>query len=99
MVCLISKLDIYIYTETTLFWQSDSDHDDEDFNECGRRSGPGGPSAYNRLITIHAGKPKGALKNALKVSADKVRRLSLSEQELEKAAGAHGPDVVRSAVN
>ncbi|XVE52497.1 hypothetical protein DITRI_Ditri02bG0126800 [Diplodiscus trichospermus] len=75
--------------------RSDSDHDDEDFNECNRKSGQTGTSAYKRLITIHAGKPKGALKDALDVAADKVRRLSLSEQELEKAAGSNGSDVVR----
>ncbi|XVF24135.1 hypothetical protein REPUB_Repub13aG0101200 [Reevesia pubescens] len=75
--------------------RSDSDHDDEDFNECNCKSGQTGASAYKRLITIHAGKPKGALKDVLKVAADKVRRLSMSEQELEKAAGSHGSDVVR----
>ncbi|XP_022744257.1 phosphoinositide phospholipase C 6-like isoform X2 [Durio zibethinus] len=75
--------------------KSDSDHDDEDFNECNRKSGQTGVSAYKCLITIHAGKPKGALKDALEVAADKVRRLSLSEQELERAAGSYGSDVVR----
>ncbi|WRX12117.1 C2 domain - like 10 [Theobroma cacao] len=74
--------------------RSDSDHDDEDFNECTGKSGQTGVSAYKRLITIHAGKPKGALKDALKVAANKVRRLSMSEQELEKAAASHGSDVV-----
>lgn len=49
---------------------------------------------YKRLITIHAGKPSGELKDALAVG-DKVRRLSLSEQKLEKAAEDHGTDVVR----
>lgn len=55
--------------------------------------------AYERLIAIHAGKPKGGLKEALKVEIDKVRRLSLSEQALEKAAESHGVDVVRSEIN
>ncbi|XP_071696710.1 phosphoinositide phospholipase C 6-like isoform X2 [Rutidosis leptorrhynchoides] len=50
---------------------------------------------YKRLIAIHAGKPKGGLKDALKVEKDKVRRLSLSEQALEKAVENHGQDVVR----
>lgn len=49
---------------------------------------------YKRLITIHAGKPSGELKDALAVG-DKVRRLSLSEQKLEKAAEDHGTDVLR----
>lgn len=46
------------------------------------------------LITIHAGKPQGGLKEALAIG-DKVRRLSLSEQKLENAAEDHGTDVVR----
>lgn len=50
---------------------------------------------YKRLIGLHAGKPKGGLKEALIVDADRVRRLSLSEQGLEKAAKSHGVDVVR----
>ena len=35
----------------------------------------------------------------MKVAADKVRRLSLSEQELEKAAATNGTDVVRYLSN
>ncbi|KAG8371501.1 hypothetical protein BUALT_Bualt13G0094200 [Buddleja alternifolia] len=50
---------------------------------------------YKRLIAIHAGKPKGGMKEALKVELDKVRRLSLSEQALEKYAESHGTDIVR----
>ncbi|KAI3461660.1 hypothetical protein Pfo_018323 [Paulownia fortunei] len=50
---------------------------------------------YKQLIAIHAGKPKGGMKEALKVEPSKVRRLSLSEQALEKAAESHGTDIVR----
>ncbi|KAI4306461.1 hypothetical protein L6164_029737 [Bauhinia variegata] len=50
---------------------------------------------YRRLIAIHAGKPKGGLEECLKVEPDKVRRLSLSEQQLEKAAITHGQQIVR----
>lgn len=49
---------------------------------------------YVELITIHAGKPQGGLKEALAIG-DKVRRLSLSEQKLENAAEDHGTDIVR----
>lgn len=52
-------------------------------------------SEYKRLIAIRAGKPKGSLKEALKVEDDKVRRLSLSEQALEKAAESLGTDLIR----
>jgi len=50
---------------------------------------------YKHLITIKAGKPKGPLVDALKNDPDKVRRLSLSEQELAKVAARHGPNIVR----
>ncbi|KAF2291649.1 hypothetical protein GH714_027822 [Hevea brasiliensis] len=50
---------------------------------------------YRNLIAIHAGKLKGPLENLLNVDSDKVRRLSLSEQELENAARTNGTDIVR----
>ncbi|KAI7736746.1 hypothetical protein M8C21_030226, partial [Ambrosia artemisiifolia] len=50
---------------------------------------------YRSLIAIHAGKGKGGLDDWLSVDPNKVRRLSLSEQELEKAAKTHGPQIVR----
>ena len=50
---------------------------------------------YKRIITIHAGKPKGGLHECFKVDPDKVRRLSLSEQQLEKAVVTHGKEIVR----
>ena len=54
---------------------------------------------YKRLITIHAGKPKGGLKEALAVATDKVRRLSLNEQALEKAASSYSTELVRYCLN
>lgn len=71
--------------------RSESDEDDD---ECELKPGQKGAPEYKRLITIHAGKPKGGLKHALKVVSDKVRRLSLSEQSLEKAAEDNGTDLV-----
>ncbi|KAL0003376.1 hypothetical protein SO802_017157 [Lithocarpus litseifolius] len=50
---------------------------------------------YKRLITIHAGKPKGGLQECFTVDPDKVRRLSLSEQQLEKAVATYGKEIVR----
>ncbi|MCD7462749.1 Phosphoinositide phospholipase C 4 [Datura stramonium] len=73
--------------------KSDSDKSYEDDDDSTHRTHVA--SAYKRLIAIHAGKPKGGLKEALKVDPDKVRRLSLSEQALEKAAESHGTDIVR----
>ncbi|KAJ8769431.1 hypothetical protein K2173_002921 [Erythroxylum novogranatense] len=75
--------------------ETGSDQEDDDLNEDVNKSGRHGSLEYKRLITIHAGKPKGAMKDALQVAADKVRRLSLSEQELEKAAASNGIDLVR----
>ncbi|GMI72602.1 hypothetical protein like AT2G40116 [Hibiscus trionum] len=69
---------------------SESEEEDEDI-----KSVQAGVVKYKRIITIHAGKPKGGLKEALQVDADKVRRLSISEQQLEKAAGSLGVHVVR----
>ena len=74
-----------------VYLQSDTGTSEDSDNE----SQQPGVLAYKRLIAIHAGKPKGGLKEALKVDPNKVRRLSLSEQALEKASENHGTDVIR----
>ncbi|KAK7311240.1 hypothetical protein RJT34_09251 [Clitoria ternatea] len=53
---------------------------------------------YRHLITIHAGKPKGNVQDAL-TAVGPVRRLSLSEQALEKASECYGADIVRFTQN
>ncbi|KAK8517154.1 hypothetical protein V6N13_092440 [Hibiscus sabdariffa] len=70
--------------------RSESDEEDEEY-----KSVQAGVSEYKRLITIHAGMPKGGFMEALKVEANKVRRISISEQQLVKAAVSHGLQVVR----
>ncbi|KAB2616540.1 phosphoinositide phospholipase C 4-like [Pyrus ussuriensis x Pyrus communis] len=79
--------------------REDDDTSDSDTSEDNNNNNHGSFSSvehdYKCLIAIHAGKPKGGLKDALKVELDKVRRLSLSEQALEKAAESHGTDIVR----
>ncbi|KAG8644879.1 hypothetical protein MANES_10G012800v8 [Manihot esculenta] len=70
--------------------RSDNDQDDEEFDNKSEAA-----PEYRRLITIHAGKPKGALRDTLKVAVNQVRRLSMSEQELVRAATYYGADVVR----
>ncbi|KAF9674607.1 hypothetical protein SADUNF_Sadunf10G0144600 [Salix dunnii] len=50
--------------------RNNSDQDDVDLTDCDNKSGQLGAPAYKRLITIHAGKPKGHLKDALKVAFD-----------------------------
>ncbi len=48
--------------------QSDSDTSEDSDDELNHV----GVDAYKRLIAIHAGKPKGGLKEALKVDPNKV---------------------------
>ncbi|KAG9146238.1 hypothetical protein Leryth_007945 [Lithospermum erythrorhizon] len=69
--------------------------DDYDSDTQSQKSYQSGPPEYKRLIAIHAGKPKSGLKQSLNPLTDKVGRLSLSEQLLEKAAADHGTDVIR----
>lgn len=66
-------------------------NDDDEECDPGCREAP----EYKRLIAIHAGKPRGGMKDSLKVEANKVRRLSVSEQALEKTAESLGTDIVR----
>ncbi|XP_072996119.1 phosphoinositide phospholipase C 6-like isoform X1 [Typha latifolia] len=73
----------------------DSDDNDDDADDDDAKFQQTSANQYRSLITIQAGKPKGRLRNALKVESDKVRRLSLSEQQLAKAAASHSPDLVR----
>lgn len=76
---------------------SESDQDDEDsdtasdWNKSGQLVAP----QYKRLIALHAGKPKKGLRDSLRTGLDKVKRLSLSEQALERATTNYAPDVVR----
>ncbi|GAB4827593.1 Phosphoinositide phospholipase C 6, variant 2 [Ancistrocladus abbreviatus] len=77
---------------------SDTDPDEEDGDDISSSDGyssQSGEPEYKRLITIHAGKPKNSVRAALQVVSEKVRRLSLSEQALERAATNYATDVVR----
>lgn len=73
--------------------EEDSNEDEEDLDDG--KSQQNEPPEYKGLIAIHAGKPKGGLEECLKVDPNKVRRLSMSEQQLEKAAETHGKEIVR----
>ncbi|XAR60739.1 Phosphoinositide phospholipase C [Bertholletia excelsa] len=50
---------------------------------------------YRSLIAIHAGKLKGGMKYWFHDDPNKVRRLSLSEQELENAALTNAASIIR----
>lgn len=79
-----------------LSFQLESDSDYEDYDNCGRTSGNVAAPEYKRLIAIHAGNAKNkCLRQVLRVRIDRARRLSLSEQELERAASLYACDVVR----
>ncbi|XP_065878615.1 phosphoinositide phospholipase C 2-like isoform X1 [Euphorbia lathyris] len=52
-------------------------------------------SEYRNIIAIHAGKLKGGLENWLSIDPSKVRRLSLSEQELENASKTHADKIIK----
>lgn len=72
--------------------QSDHDQGDEDSDDdIQMRTAP----EYQRLIAIHAGKGKGSTKDSLMNDPEKVRRLSMSEQKLEKAIVKHAGDIIR----
>lgn len=72
-----------------------SDHDEEDVDAFQEKADNVAAPEYKRLIGIHAGNAKKGLRNALRRGTDKVNRLSLSEQRLEKAASLYATDVVR----
>lgn len=99
-IFLASALSLWSLKLHSMMSQDDPDmteqsEDDESNDDCTPELCASSASSYKRLIAIRAGKPKGSLKEALKVETDRVGRLSLSEQALEKATGSHGTDVVR----
>ncbi|XP_073293132.1 phosphoinositide phospholipase C 2-like [Primulina huaijiensis] len=72
----------------------DLDEVDEEYEEDPKSQQNAAPE-YKHLIAIHAGKGKGGMQDWLRVDPDKVRRLSLSENELRKAILTYGKDIVR----
>ncbi|KAL6533123.1 1-phosphatidylinositol phosphodiesterase [Orobanche minor] len=81
----------------TMDEKNDDDEDEEEDEDDGEdlKAPQNEAPEYRRLIAIHAGKGKGGMKDWLRVDHSKVRRLSLSEQELEKAIVTYGKDIVR----
>eukprot|EP01018_Ginkgo_biloba_P031458 Gb_38146 [translate_table: standard] len=73
---------------------------EEDFNDGSvipqeKAEAPEAPE-YKRIITIHAGKPKGeSLKDTLTVDDKYVKRVSLSEPQLEKFSKSFPAHLVR----
>ncbi|XP_077245596.1 phosphoinositide phospholipase C 2-like isoform X2 [Tasmannia lanceolata] len=75
--------------------RSEHGRDEDDPNDFDRKFRQDSAPQYKRLISVKAGKLKGGLAESLKVDPNQVRRLSLSEQELGKAANSHGTGLVR----
>ncbi|KAJ4895934.1 Phosphoinositide phospholipase C 7 [Raphanus sativus] len=71
-----------------------NDDDDDDDDDEGDKFKKNAPPQYKNLIAIQAGKPKGGMVECLKVDLDKVRRLSLSEEQLEKASEKYAKQIV-----
>ena len=74
------------------------DINEEDMEDWDHKLQQSAAPEYRRLIAIQAGKQKGGIKEWIRLDPDKVRRLSLSEQELEKAIITHGQDIIRLSV-
>ncbi|CAK9221300.1 unnamed protein product [Sphagnum troendelagicum] len=73
------------------------DDDDNDDDEMIEENIPNGKidSSYTRLITIRSGKPSGSsMHETLTLEEPAVKRISLSEQVLEKAAKSYPNDLV-----
>ncbi|KAF6153631.1 hypothetical protein GIB67_027498 [Kingdonia uniflora] len=79
--------------------EEEDSEDDENVNDGERKLQQDTALEYKHLIAIQAGKQKGGLEVALRVDPNKVRRLSLSEPQLEKAAITNGVDIVRFTQN
>ncbi|XP_058110204.1 phosphoinositide phospholipase C 2-like [Magnolia sinica] len=75
--------------------KNEQHHGEEDLDDDEHKQNQTQAPEYKHLIAISAGKPKGGLKEALKLEPNKVKRVSLSEQELEKIALTNGTDIVR----
>lgn len=75
--------------------QNQSDEDDEEIDEVLKKSRTMTAPEYKRIIAIHAGNAKKGLRHTLRNGSNKVSRLSLSEQRLEKAAELYATDLIR----
>ncbi|XP_076912196.1 phosphoinositide phospholipase C 6-like [Bidens hawaiensis] len=74
--------------------EDDNEEDDDDDTED-EHFGQKTTLEYKHLIAIRASKPKNGTRNALRDEPGKVKRLSVSEDSLLKAANLYGDDIVR----
>ncbi|KAK6943127.1 Phospholipase C, phosphatidylinositol-specific, Y domain [Dillenia turbinata] len=71
------------------------DAEEEDIDDAESKLQQSSATEYGSLIAIHAGKLKGGINEWLKIDPDKVRRISLNEQKLEKAVIIHSTELIR----
>ncbi|KAK2980002.1 hypothetical protein RJ640_020028 [Escallonia rubra] len=69
--------------------------DEEDFKDEDHNLQKDAPPEYKHLIAIQARKRKGGIKEWFHVDPSKVTRISLREQQLEKAVRTNGTDIIR----
>ncbi|KAL1308556.1 hypothetical protein HN51_050533 [Arachis hypogaea] len=75
-------------------YNSDDNDENEDEDKDKSEDEENNALEYRDIISIHAGKPKGGSGN-LFISHEKVRRLSLSEDQLEEIAKTRATEIVR----
>ncbi|RAL36923.1 hypothetical protein DM860_003845 [Cuscuta australis] len=85
----------YNNDKTLTSFHQDGTDDVEDDDEEDPKSEQNEAPQFRNLIAIHAGKGKGGLSEWLRIDTDKVRRLSLSEPQLENAVKTHGKEIIR----
>ncbi|KAI3447783.1 hypothetical protein Pfo_004448 [Paulownia fortunei] len=74
----------------------DGEYQDEDDNQDETNNlQQNTPPEYKHLIAIRAEKMKGGIIAWLRVNSQKVHRVSLNEEKLEKAVLTHGTEIVR----
>ncbi|KAL9995864.1 putative phosphoinositide phospholipase C [Helianthus debilis subsp. tardiflorus] len=71
------------------------DSEDEDGDAANEKPGQKTPREYIQIIGIHAAKANKELRQALEVGSGKGKRISMSEQTLEKAAEDYGSGLLR----
>uniref|UniRef100_A0A5B6YX02 Phosphoinositide phospholipase C n=2 Tax=Davidia involucrata TaxID=16924 RepID=A0A5B6YX02_DAVIN len=69
--------------------------EEEDHDEVDHKLQQNAATEYKHLIGIHAGTRKGGTKVWLYADPSKVKRISLSEETLEKSVLSHGTEIIR----
>lgn len=93
MIGLLFLQQNIVFSTISDCFESKNGSDEDSKNE--EEDAQGEVPEYKDLIAIHAVKKTGDVREALHVDSNKVKRLSLSEQELVEACKEHGQQIVR----